>query len=464
MLNSANIEELENLKISKLIWRYALPAIAGTMASAMYNIIDRFFIGHGPGLGDHAMSALGIVLPVMLLLAAVGMLVGAGAASRISIFLGKGDRETAEKIIGNAFLLTIIFTGSTVLLLYTFLNPILMKVGATEKIFPFAQEFLHYYLPGAIFLTMCFSFNSMMRASGYPKKAMYTMLISVVANIILAPLFIFVLKWGIKGAAIATVISMFIGWCFVMHHFMNRHSTLHLRWSNIRLNGYIVKAIISIGLSPFFIQIAAATVTFIIIHSLEQYGGDVAIGAYTIANTMVMLIIMIIIGLTQGMQPIVGYNYGAKNYGRVKETVYYTIKVGMSIGSIGFILGVFFPESLVNAFNPSIPLAQESIKALRIITIMMPLVGFQIVVTNFFQSIGKASKSIFLSLTRQFLILIPALMILPTRYQLNGVWASLPTADVVATLITSGIFIWQMKEFSKLDTINVYLKTEDDDK
>lgn len=455
MVNSANIDDLENKKISRLLWQYALPAIVGTMVNALYNIIDRFFIGHGPGLGDEAMSALGIALPVMLIIAAVGMLVGAGAASRISIYLGKGDKATAERILGNAFLLSILLTGCTVTALYIWLEPMLWKIGATEQTFHYAAEFLRYYLPGAIFMTMCFSFNSMMRASGYPQKAMYTMLISVVANIILAPLFIFWLKWGIKGAAIATVISMFIGLCFVMQHFMNSRSTLRLRLSNIRLDGKIVKAIISIGLSPFFVQTAAATVVFLIIHNLKEYGGDVAIGAYTIANTMVMLIIMILVGLTQGMQPIVGYNYGAKNFNRVKDTLNYTIKVGVSIGIIGFIAGFFLPELLVGAFNPSPPLAVESVKALRIITVALPLVGFQIVVINFFQSIGQAAKSIFLSLTRQFLILIPLLFILPGHFQLNGVWASLPLTDTISTLITGSIFLWQVRQFKKLEVARI---------
>lgn len=451
MLKTANIDELENKKINKLLWQYALPAIVGTMVNALYNIIDRIYIGHGPNLGDHAIGGLGIVLPIMNLTAAVGMLVGAGSASRISICLGRGDKETAEKIIGNSFLMTILLTGTLVTVLFMFLDPILMRIGATEETFPYAKEFLLYYLPGNIFLTMCFNFNSMMRASGYPTKAMYTMLIGVVANIIIAPIFIFVLEWGIKGAAIATIISMFIGLCFVMHHFMNQSSMLRLRKKNIGLNPKIVWAIASIGMSPFFIQVAASIVVFIINNKLKTFGGNIAIEAYAIANTLVMIIIMIMVGLTQGMQPIVGYNYGAKRINRVKETLNYTIKVGVIIGFVGLAFGLIFPNIVVMPFNPSPPLAAESAKALRIVTIMLPLVGFQIVVTNFFQCIGMAAKSIFLSLTRQFLMLIPALLILPKFFGLDGVWFSLPSADFLATVLTAVLFMWQIKNFRKME-------------
>jgi putative MATE family efflux protein len=451
MSKTANISELQNKKISKLIWQYALPAIVGTMVNALYNIIDRIYIGHGPNLGDHAIGGLGIVLPIMNLTAAVGMLVGAGSASRISICLGRGDKETAEKIIGNSFLMTILFTGTLVTALYLFLDPVLMRIGATEETFPYAKEFLLYYLPGNIFLTMCFNFNSMMRASGYPAKAMYTMLIGVIANIIIAPIFIFKLKWGIKGAAIATIISMFIGLCFVMYHFMNTSSMLRLRRKNIGLNPKIVWAVASIGLSPFFIQIAASIVVFFINHNLKTYGGNIAIEAYAIANTLVMIIIMIMVGLTQGMQPIVGYNYGAKRIKRVKETLYYTIKVGMGIGCVGLAIGLLLPEIVVKPFNPSIPLAAETAKALHIITIMLPLVGYQIVVTNFFQCIGMAGKSIFLSLTRQFLMLLPALFILPKIFGIDGVWYSLPTADVFSVALTSVLLLLQIRAFKKME-------------
>lgn len=460
MLKTANIDELENKKVSKLIWQYALPAIIGTMVNALYNIIDRVYIGHTPGLGDHAIGGLGIALPLMNLTAAVGMLVGAGSASRISICLGRGDKETAEKIIGNSFLLTILLTGSVVTGLYIYLDPILWLIGATEETFPYAQEFMHYLLPGNIFLSMCFNFNSMMRASGYPTKAMITMLIGVVANIIIAPIFLFGLKLGIKGAAIATIISMFIGLCFVMYHFLNKNSMLKLRASNVKLNPKIVWAIASIGLSPFFIQVASSAVAFFMNNRLKLFGGNVAIEAFAIANTLVMIIIMIMVGLTQGMQPIVGYNYGAGKIQRVKDTLNYTIKVGVGIGITGFLLGVFVPHIFVQAFNPSPELAEASANGLRIITFFLPFVGFQIVVTNFFQCIGMAAKSIFLSLTRQFIFLIPSLFFLPQMFGLDGVWGAMPTADFLATILTAVMFIWQIRKFNKIDTQQVLAQND----
>jgi Na+-driven multidrug efflux pump len=327
-----------------------------------------------------------------------------------------------------------------------------MQIGATNETFPYAKEFLRYYLPGNIFLTMCYNFNSMMRASGYPKKAMYTILIGVIANVIIAPVFIFVLKLGIKGAAMATIISMFIGLCFVMYHFMNKNSMLRLRRKNIRLNSKIIWAVAGIGLSPFFIQVAASAIAFIINSRLKLFGGNVAIEAFAIANTLVMIIIMIMVGLTQGMQPIVGYNYGAKRITRVRETLNYTIKVGIAIGCVGLGFGLLLPKFVVMPFNPSPLLAAESAKALRIITMMLPLVGFQIVVTNFFQCIGMAAKSIFLSLTRQFLFLVPALFVLPRFFRLDGVWFSIPTADFLAATLTATLFIWQIQRFKKMTT------------
>lgn len=449
MQKTANIEELKSKKISRLLWQYALPAIVGTTVNALYNVIDRFFIGHGPNLGKAAMTSIGIALPIMIVITAVGMLIGAGSASRISIYMGKGDKNTAEKILGNALLLSVVLSTIAIAILLIFLDPLLTLVGATDQTFAFAKEFLTYYLPGSIFSTMCFGFNNMMRASGYPFKAMYTMLISVFANLLLAPLFIFVFKWGIKGAALATVLAMFIGLCFVMHHFMNKNSTLRLRWSNVKFESAIVKSIISIGLSPFFIQLASASVTLVFVHQLKQYGSDDAVGAFTIANTLTMLIVMIIIGLTQGMQPIVGFNYGNGNINRVKETLIYTIKIGVIIGTIGLSIGLLFPQILARFFTSDIPLINETVKALRIITIMLPLVGFQIVVTNFFQSIGMAGKSILLSLSRQFLILLPALFILPPIYGLNGVWSSMPVSDFLATVLTAILFIQQIHIFKK---------------
>ena len=458
MQKVANIEELENKNIPKLLWQYALPAIVGTLVNSLYNVIDRIFIGHW--VGDNAIAGLGLVLPIMNITAAVGMLVGAGSASRISIYLGKRDMETAEKIAGTSFIMTLILNGLTVMALLLFLKPILTLAGASAETYPYARDFLVIFLPGQVFFSLCFNFNNMMRASGYPMKAMITMLISVVCNIILAPIFIHTFGWGMKGAATATLISMIIGFLFVMQHFLNPNSFIKLRLKNIRLRWKIIKAIISIGLSPFFIQLASSVVIFFIIGQLKVYAessahsSDMAIGAYTIANTLVMLVVMIVLGLTQGMQPIVGYNYGAKNFVRVKETLVYTIKVGVCITTGGFILGFFFPNVFVSMFGPGKELAEMSSQAVKLIVIFFPIVGFQIVVTNFFQCIGQAGKAIFLSLTRQFLFLIPGLFILPHYFGLDGVWLSMPVADLFATVITGLMFYLQIRTLKKEALLN----------
>jgi len=366
---TANIGELGNGNVNKLLWQYALPAIIGTMVNSLYNIIDRIFIGHW--VGDDALSALGLILPIMNLTAAVGMLVGAGSASRISIALGEKDHETAEKIAGTSFLMTLVLSGGAIAAIFFNLKPILYFAGASDATYPLARDFLVIFLPGNLFLSLCFNFNNMMRASGYPFKAMITMLISVVANIILAPIFIKGFGWGIKGAAAATFGAMVIGFLFVMHHFLNKNSFIRLRLKNIRADKKIIMSVTSIGLSPFLMQVAASAVVFFIIAQLRFYAGsdshegDIAIGAYTIANTLVMLIVMVVIGLTQGMQPIVGYNYGAKKYDRVKDTLIYTIKVATGITCFGFVLGFFFPHLFVGIFGPGEKLANEAATALR---------------------------------------------------------------------------------------------------
>ena len=441
--------ELETKKVSKLVWDYALPAIIGTMVNALYNIVDRVYIGQG--VGALAISGLAVTFPVMNLTAALGMLVGAGASSRISISLGQRDHQTAEKILGNSFLLTILFNLVFITLLMIFLEPLLMSFGASEDTFPYAKEYLQIILPGNIFLTMTFSFNSMMRASGYPKKAMYTMLIGAVFNIILDPIFLFVFKMGIGGVAWATVISMVIGMFFVMHHFTRKESTLRLRKKYIRFEKHILIAIISIGLSPFFMQVAASGVTVLMNTSLKRYGGDLAIGAYGILMSMLMLIVMFVIGLNQGLQPIIGYNYGARNYSRVKAAFFYGIKIATVVTTMGFLMGMFLPRLFARAFTSDIALLDMAENAMRISILAFPIVGFQVVISSFFQSIGQAKKSITLSLSRQIIFLIPSIIILPRIFGLNGVWAATPVSDAIASLLAAYFFWCEIKTLRLLE-------------
>jgi len=448
-MESMSLNRLETEQPKNLLWEYSIPAIIGSMVVALYNLIDSVYIGHGPGLGDHAIGGLGIVLPIMTMFTAIGALVGTGAASRVSIYLGTKDKISAEKVLGNAFFLTLLFTCILIFFLYTFIDPILWTIGATEDTYPFAYEFLLFYLPCNIFLNLTYALCGIMRASGYPRKAMYIMLLGVIVNILLAPVFIFILQWGMKGAAIATSISALTSLIPVIFHFIDREKSLHFEWSNFSIDSKIIWAILSIGLSPFIIQVASSVIVFIINNRLNIYGGSVAIEAYTIANRLTLIIILILVGLTQGMQPIVGYNFGAKKMKRVFSTVSYAIKVGIAVGILGLIAGVFGGDIIVRPFNPTDDLAEQSITALRIVTLMLPLSGIQMVISSFFQSVGMPVKSTLLSLSRQFLFLMPALFVLPHFFGLCGVWISIPISDFISTLLAIMLYMWQMNQLKK---------------
>lgn len=447
-MNSTREIKLETKEISGLVWDYALPAIVGTMVNATYNIIDRVFIGQG--VGSLAISGLAVTFPVMNLTAALGMLVGAGAASRISINLGKKDYIRAEKILGTSLLLTLLFNIFFITFMMIFLDPILMAFGASKDTLPFARDYLRIILPGNIFITMTYSFNNMMRASGYPQKAMYTMLIGAVLNIILDPIFIFVFGMGIAGVAWATIISMFLGMLFVMHHFTSKKSALRLRKKYIRFEKEIIIAIVSIGLSPFFMQVAASGVAVLMNTSLKTYGGDLAIGAYGILMSLFMLIIMFAIGLNQGLQPIIGYNYGAEIYERVKLALYYGIKIATVVTTVGFLFGMFFPRVFSQAFTSDPELLDLAENAMRISIVAFPFVGFQIVISGYFQSIGQAKKSIILSLSRQLIFLIPSIIVLPRIFGLNGVWSATPVSDFLAFILALIFFIRQRRILTRL--------------
>ena len=434
---------LETKKLAPLVWEYSIPAIIGTLVNSLYNIVDRIFIGQG--VGAFAISGLAITFPVTILASALGMLVGVGAASRISISLGEKKKHTAEQILGNSFLLILLFNAVIMTFFYIYLDEILIAFGATENTLPYAREYLQIVLIGNVFISLCYSFNNMMRASGYPKKAMVTMLIGAVLNIILDPIFIFVFKLGIAGVAWATVISMFVGMLFVMHHFVQKSSLISLRKENIRLNKPIVLAIVSIGLSPFFMQVAASGVAVLLNTSLLKHGGDLAVGAYGILNSMLLIIIMTVVGLNQGTQPIIGYNYGAKNFMRVRDTFYYTVKIATIITSTGFIIGMFFPRQFAAAFTNDQALLDIAENGIRLSLIAFPLVGFQVVAGNFFQSIGQAKKAIIQSLSRQIIFLVPALLIFPTLFGLNGVWIAMPVSDFLASLLSLYLLIGQIK-------------------
>lgn len=444
--------DFQTKKISKLVWDYALPGIVGTLVIGLYNVVDRIFIGQVEGA--LAISGLTITFPVMNLISSLGMLVGAGAAARISISLGKRDKHTAEQILGNSLLLTIILNAVFVTQFFIFLEPVLMAFGASELTYTYARDYLQIVLLGNVFVSLCYNFNAMMRSSGYPKKAMYTMLIGAVLNIILSPIFLFVFDMGIKGVAWATVISMFIGMLFVMHHFTRKSSVIRLRWRNVQLNKKIILSIISIGLSPFSMQVAASGVAVLMNTSLLRYGGDLAVGAYGIINSILMIILMVVLGLNQGTQPIIGFNYGAGNYRRVRETLFYSLKVASIFTTTGFLIGMLFPRLIASAFTTDVELLNITETGARIAVTALPLVGFQIVSSSFFQSIGFAAKSIIQSLSRQLIFLVPGILLLPRLWDLNGLWIAMPVSDTLAALLSLYLLVIQLRHLKKMEESN----------
>lgn len=438
---NARLNALATRPIVKLLWEYSLPAVVGMVVMSLYNVVDRIFIGRG--VGADAIAGLAITFPVSNISAAIGVLVGAGASARVSLLLGRKDLRGAEMVLGNA--LVLILTNATLYLtcFAVFIDDLLIAFGASANTLPYAREFMLYLLPGMLVMNMMFSLNSIMRSSGYPKLAMFTMFIGAGCNVILAPIFIFVLKMGIKGAAIASDIAMSIGAVFVLAHFFRRNVTLRFTKGTYRLKWPIIWSIINIGAAPSIVNFTASAINAIINRSLLLYGGDMAVGAVGIFSTYTSLLCMIAVGISQGVQPILGYNYGAGLMSRMRKAFWIAAGAATVFTALGAAGSLFFPRYIAMAFTNDAELINATATALGISTLFFWPVGFQIVSTTLFQSIGMAGKSIFLSLTRQVLFLIPLLLILPGIYGLNGVWASFPSSDVAATIVTIAMVWWQ---------------------
>lgn len=452
-MSEANLisNKLATENTGKLILSYSLPAIVGTVVMALYNIVDRIFIGQV--VGEYAISGLALTFPFMNVLTAFGMLIGAGAASRISIMLGADDKERAEKILANAFVLTFIVSGIAIVLSYIFMSDLLRIFGGTDNTIGYAEDYMRIIIPGSIFSALNYAFNNIMRASGYPMKAMITMIICALVNVALDALFILVFDMGIKGAALATNLSFVVGTIWVLSHFMRTQTNIKFKRFAFKLDGKIIKSILSIGMSPFSMQVATSLVVVLINIQLITYGGDLSIGAYSIIHSVTTLIIMTIVGLNQGIQPIVGYNYGAGLYDRMFQVLRTAIIVATVISTIGFLLGTFIPEYLARAFTPHAELISIASNGLRITVMAFPIIGFQIVTSNFFQSIGKAGISVFLSLTRQFIFLIPCLLILPQYWGMNGVWGAQPISDGLATISAALTLFIFIRKFKRSQTV-----------
>ena len=443
-LTSNNPELLGTEPVGKLLKRYALPAIIAMSSSSLYNIIDSIFIGHG--VGPMAMSGLAIAMPLMNLLTAFGALIGVGASSLTSIRLGQGNKQRAFLILSNAVMLNVVIGLTLTIIGLVFLDPILYSFGASDATIPYARDFMRIILAGNVVTHVFLGLNEILRASGYPKKAMTFMLITVLIVICLNPLFIFGFRWGVKGSAFATLIGQCVALGLELTHFLNKKHFLYLKRGTFRFMSTIVRKVISIGLAPFLLNICASIVVIFINNALKRTGGDISIGAYGIVNRVLMLFVMIVNGFNQGMQPIVGFNFGARQFGRVTAVYRLTVFCAVCVTTFGCLLGHFFPHWVAGIFTTDETLLNVAELGLKTALLAFPIVGFQIISSGFFQYIGKPQKAILLSLTRQLLFLLPLLAILPGIYGAKGVWISLPIADVLSAILAAVLIFFQLRK------------------
>jgi putative MATE family efflux protein len=443
---------LEKEKISTLLWQYAVPAIVSSLVMALYNVVDRIFIGQG--VGPMAISGLALTFPLLNLMQACGTLVGVGAGARMSIVLGMKDVRWAEKILGHSLFMTLIISGTVIILSILFLDPILRLFGGSDQTIPYAEQYLTYVIPGGLFISLSFNHAGLMRASGYPKKSMMVILVGAALNIILDPIFIFIFDMGIQGAAIATVISMAVSCIYAMQHFFQKSSFIRYRKYAFRPELRIIRNIIAIGLAPFLLNAMSSLINMILNQLLVKHGGDIAVGANGIISSYGMIVVMIILGLCQGMQPIVGYNYGAGKVKRVKDTFKLTVKSATIVTTLSFVFAMIIPRLMARVFTSDEELLNISTEAIRISFCAFPIVGFQIVSGQFFQAIGKAKNAIFLSLARQAVFLLPTLLLFAHWWGLTGIWTSLPVSDTLAAGIAALMIHRQMKLLYKRTSLS----------
>ena len=452
MSQKGNAMELGTQPVGKLLMQYAIPAIIAMTASSLYNIVDSIFIGQG--VGPLAISGLAVTFPFMNLGAAFGAMVGVGASTLISVKLGQRDYDTAQTVLGNVITLNTIIGIVYTIVCLMFLDPILYFFGASADTIVYARDFMEVILLGNIFTHMYLGLNAVLRASGHPQKAMYATINTVIINTILAPLFIYGFGWGIRGAAIATVIAQIVSLVWQFKILTNKNELLHLRRGIYHLQSKIVKNMIAIGLSPFCMNVASCFIVIFINQGLKEYDGDLAIGAYGIVNRLMFICVMIVMGITQGLQPIAGYNYGAQQYHRVNEVLKLAIWGATAITTFTFLVGELIPELTVSIFTTDEGLISRAAEGFRIAVLVFPIVGFQMVTSNFFQSIGMANKAIFLSLTRQLLFLLPCLIILPRFMGATGIWWSMPISDLTASIVAAVLLYKQFQAFKKSEFIN----------
>lgn len=446
--------QLGEEKIVKLLLKFSIPAIIGMLVNALYNVVDRIFIGNG--VGSLGIAGITIAFPLMLIIMASGMLIGLGANSLVSIRLGQGRRDEAELIMGNALTLLILISVVITAIGLIFLEPLLKAMGASETVLPYARDYASIILWGTLFQSIGFGMNNFIRAEGQPKIAMVTMLIGAVLNTILDPLFIFVFHWGIKGAALATILSQMVSALWVLYHFFGGRSSLKIHMRNLRLDRGSVGRIMALGSAPFAMQAAAGLLNVIMNRSLTIYGGDVAVSSMGVVNSVAILFLMPIFGINQGVQPILGYNYGAKNHDRVREALKLGILSATAIVAFGFIVTQLYSREIVSFFNPRDPeLIAFGSQAIRIYLAFLPVIGFQIVASNYFQAVGKPKHAMLLSLSRQVMILIPALLILPRFFGVTGILYAGPLSDLISSGITGVFIARELKHLGNSTEINI---------
>lgn len=439
-----NQEALRHEKIWILLFRYSIPAIIAMMVTSLYNVVDRAFIGSMEGVGSIAIAGLGVTMPVFTLIIAFGMLVSVGASTSLSIKLGEKNKKEAEKILGNALTLSIIISIIITLLGLVFLEDILFLLGASKDSISYAKDYMSVILLGTPFNLIAFSLNNAIRAEGNPKLAARTMIVGCILNLILDPIFIFVFNLGIKGAAIATVLCQVVVFIWVAHYFIRGKSNLKLKKYNLKLDINITKKIFAIGMTPFAMEVAISITHVLTNNSLKVYGGDLAIGAMTALTSILLMFMMPVFGLNQGMQTIISYNYGAKQFDRAKKTLILSILVSIVILSFGFLVVQVFPEVFVGIFNKDSNLMEIAVRGININLITLPIMGISIVGPVYFQCVSKVKHSMFLTLLRQFILFIPLIIVLPIRFNLDGVWLAQPIADFIAMII---VLLFLRREF-----------------
>ena len=443
------VDELRDANIGRLMFKYFIPAFVGVFVNALYNIVDRIFIGQG--VSAEALSGISVIFPVMLIMIGFGMLIGIGSGVYVSINLGRNDKERAEQTLGTGFSMMMVVSVLIMAVTYLLKEPILRSFGSTEETFQYANDYLNIILAGTPFMVIGFSMNNIIRSEGNARIAMYSMLISAGTNIVLDPIFIFWLDMGVEGAAYATVISMFLLMVWVLAHFRGNRSVIKLRNRNIRIRWDILTEILAIGMAPFTMQIANSIVQGLINKRLIEFGGDLAVGAMGIVNSVLSLVIMAIVAINMASQPIIGFNYGAKSVARVKEALRLSVISATLIALIAFTFIEAMPGVLVRLFNnDSVELYNISVHGLRLVILALPVVGFQIVASHFFQAIGKAKISMFATLFRQVFSLIPLLFILPGFWGISGIWLAYPISDSLSAMVVA---VFLVKEWRRLPQI-----------